>query len=381
MVINDRAGGRGVRAKRAGWTRRTARAERRGGARRRGRPRLLGSPRRPPPRPAGPGHLRPAPAAAPEPGNRGGALRPGEGKVAVPTRGSSPAPRSRRSRHAATLRARPRIPGARRPLRIFAGCVRGWPLAGRMTNPAAAQNQEIDCLSPEAQRLVRGEHVFETFGSDCECLDLVDVLGPAEGGRHLPPQPSVPGEVWVGPAWPRTPLCESPSPREDVRRGGGGMCSVQFAVSFVLPALRPGKHVSSDGVPYQGEKELGLVRSGRTDGLGPVECFDRGSSRDLRPARGLEFHSELLVWCFTKHSTWALVARGGAFALRLAPPVAGWFGVLIFLWALEPSLAPQDSSSQILLGWSPGTSASGRDLPSVGFCSYPVQHPVLGPWM
>ena len=65
------------------------------------------------------------------------------------------------------------------------------------------------------------------------------MLGPAEGGRHLPPQPSVPGEVWVGPAWPGTPLSESPSPREDVRRGGGREFSVQFAVSFVLPALHP----------------------------------------------------------------------------------------------------------------------------------------------
>ena len=165
------------------------------------------------------------------------------------------------------------------------------------------------------------------------------MLGPAEGGRHLPPQPSVPGEVWVGPTWPRTPLSESPSPREDVRRGGGGMCSVQFSVSFVLPALRPGKHVSSDGVPCQGEKELGLVRSGRIDGLGPVECFDRGSGRDLRPACGLEFHSELLVWCFTKHSTWALVARGGAFALRLAPPT-GWL-----VWSAYLSLGLRACSS------------------------------------
>lgn len=31
--------------------------------------------------------------------------------------------------------------------------MRRWSSAGRMTNPAAAQNQEIDCLSPEAQRL------------------------------------------------------------------------------------------------------------------------------------------------------------------------------------------------------------------------------------
>lgn len=28
-----------------------------------------------------------------------------------------------------------------------------------MTNPAATQNKEIDCLSPEAQRLVRGKRV------------------------------------------------------------------------------------------------------------------------------------------------------------------------------------------------------------------------------
>lgn len=34
-----------------------------------------------------------------------------------------------------------------------------------MTNPAATQNKEIDCLSPEAQRLVRGKHICETFGS------------------------------------------------------------------------------------------------------------------------------------------------------------------------------------------------------------------------
>lgn len=33
---------------------------------------------------------------------------------------------------------------------------------GRMTSPAAAQNREIDCLSPEAQRLVRGKR-FRNF--------------------------------------------------------------------------------------------------------------------------------------------------------------------------------------------------------------------------
>lgn len=59
----------------------------RGRSSRAGRPRLFGFPRRPPAWPAGLGHLRPAPAAAPEPGNRGGALRLGEGEVAVPTRG------------------------------------------------------------------------------------------------------------------------------------------------------------------------------------------------------------------------------------------------------------------------------------------------------
>lgn len=190
----------------------------------------------------------------------------------------------------------------------------------------------------------------------------------------------LPGEVWVGPAWLATPLSESPSPREDVRRGGDRVFSVRFSVSFVLPALRPGKHVSPDGVHRHRGKNLGLVGSGRIDGLCPVGCFVRGSSRDLRPARGLEFHSELLVWCFTKHSTWALAPRGGAFSLRLAPPAAGWFGELILLRALEPSLVPQDSSSQILFGWSPGVSASGG-ISSVGFCSYPAQHPVLGLWM
>ena len=55
-------------------------------------------------------------------------------------------------------------------------------------------------------------------------------------------------------------------------------------------------------------------------------------------AWSIEFHSQLLVWCFTKQSTWALVPRGGAFSLRLAPPEAGWFAVFILLWALEPSL-------------------------------------------
>lgn len=86
-----------------------------------------------------------------------------------------------------------------------------------MTNPAAAQNQEIDCLSPEAQRLVRRKHVFETFGSDCQCLVLIDVLG-ARGRRHLPPQSSVPGEVWGCLAWPGTPLNERPH----ASMGGGG---------------------------------------------------------------------------------------------------------------------------------------------------------------
>lgn len=58
-------------------------------------------------------------------------------------------------------------------------------------------------------------------------------------------------------------------------------------------------------------------------------------------AWSIEFHSQLLVWCFTKQSTWALVPRGGAFSLRLAPPAAGWFAVFILLWALEPSLVPE----------------------------------------
>lgn len=31
--------------------------------------------------------------------------------------------------------------------------------SGRMTNPSAKQNKEIDCLSPEAQRLVRGKRI------------------------------------------------------------------------------------------------------------------------------------------------------------------------------------------------------------------------------
>ena len=152
-----------------------------------------------------------------------------------------------------------------------------------MTNPAAAQNQEIDCLSPEAQRLVRGQHISETFGSDCECLDLVDVLGPTEGGRHLPPQPSVRAEVWVGPAWPGTPLSESPSPCEDVRRGGGREFSVQFAVSFVLPALRP----EITFPPRRSSPPRKGTRSGPLRPHCPVGCFVRGSSRNLRPARGL----------------------------------------------------------------------------------------------
>lgn len=247
-----------------------------------------------------------------------------------------------------------------------------------MTNPAAAQNQEIDCLSPEAQRLVRGQHISETFGSDCECLDLVDVLGPTEGGRHLPPQPSVRAEVWVGPAWPGTPLSESPSPCEDVRRGGGREFSVQFAVSFVLPALRP--EITFPRPAFLATAERNSVWAAQA-ALSSGVFRPRIQPKSETCAWSIEFHSELLVWCFTKQSTWALVPRGGAFSLRLAPPAAGWFAVFILLWALEPSLVPRDSSSQILFGWSPGVSPSGGDLSSVGFCSYPAQHPVLGLWM
>lgn len=50
-----------------------------------------------------------------------------------------------------------------------------------MTNPAATQNKEIDCLSPEAQRLVREKH-RETFASGCERLVLVGALRPRAAG-------------------------------------------------------------------------------------------------------------------------------------------------------------------------------------------------------
>lgn len=48
-----------------------------------------------------------------------------------------------------------------RALRLSGSAARthGWKVglySGKMTSPAGTQNQEIDCLSPEAQRLVRG---------------------------------------------------------------------------------------------------------------------------------------------------------------------------------------------------------------------------------
>lgn len=48
-----------------------------------------------------------------------------------------------------------------RALRLNGSAARthGWEVglySGKMTSPAGTQNQEIDCLSPEAQRLVRG---------------------------------------------------------------------------------------------------------------------------------------------------------------------------------------------------------------------------------
>lgn len=48
-----------------------------------------------------------------------------------------------------------------RALRLSGSAARthGWEVglySGKMTSPAGTQNQEIDCLSPEAQRLVRG---------------------------------------------------------------------------------------------------------------------------------------------------------------------------------------------------------------------------------
>lgn len=147
-----------------------------------------------------------------------------------------------------------------------------------MTNPAAAQNQEIDCLSPEAQRLVRRKHIFEAFGSDCQCLVLTDVLG-AKGRRHLPPQSSVPGEVWGCLAWPGTPLNERPH----ASMGGGVVACSRFSSRFGVhcpPALRPGKHISLGNAPQQDGKELRLVPSARSYGLLTGSAQLRDSAAD-----------------------------------------------------------------------------------------------------
>lgn len=69
----------------------------------------------------------------------------------------------------------------------------GAPLAGRMTNPAATQNKEIDCLSPEAQRLVRRKH----------CRNFR--FAPGCPGQGAPPS-SGPGELWGGRCGPERAL-------------------------------------------------------------------------------------------------------------------------------------------------------------------------------
>lgn len=45
-----------------------------------------------------------------------------------------------------------------------------------MTSPEGAQNKEIDCLSPEAQRLVRGRHDSDLYLPAYAALVLLSVL-------------------------------------------------------------------------------------------------------------------------------------------------------------------------------------------------------------
>ncbi|XP_037705320.1 leucine-rich repeat flightless-interacting protein 1 isoform X22 [Choloepus didactylus] len=101
--------------------------------------------------PPGPGHLRPAPPAAPEPGNLGAAL--GEWLLVpglVRLRGSQSLP-------AGCGRAESRVCGVvgvpcGTRLLLSRGEKSGAPGEG-MTDSTAMQNKEIDCLSPEAQKL------------------------------------------------------------------------------------------------------------------------------------------------------------------------------------------------------------------------------------
>lgn len=165
--------------------------------------------------------------------------------------------------------------------------------------------------------------------------------------------------------------------------------SVAFAAPCALSSLRAGKHVLLDvASPRRDQKRLGRSP------VPIVAAFDdrlsqagggRGSSQGLGPARGREFQSQLLVWCFTKYSNWKPVPRTGALTPRLAPPVAG------VVWSTYPALelgtngARPDFSQYVpgprapnLLG-SPGL---GRILHAWDFCSCQLNtHPGLGSCM
>lgn len=84
------------------------------------------------------------------------------------------------------------------------------------------------------------------------------------------------------------------------------LLSRAFAAPCALSSLSAGKHIFlEEAAPRRDQKKLGrspVPVVAALDGLNPAGD-GRGSSPALRPARGREFQSQLLVWCFTKHST------------------------------------------------------------------------------
>lgn len=90
------------------------------------------------------------------------------------------------------------------------------------------------------------------------------------------------------------------------------------------------------GPPYAPENSLSrteppLARTERNSVTPlPLQWLPRTDS--AQPARGREFPSQLLVWCFTIYGTWELVPEAGALTLRLVPPAAG------VVWSTYPAL-------------------------------------------
>lgn len=85
---------------------------------------------------------------------------------------------------------------------------------------------------------------------------------------------------------------------------------------------RSEKYILCPNASLKDEKERGVsLRPG--DGLqaGSAQLAGSGqepTERGLRSERGVEFHREVLAWCFTEHSTWELGPR------PVAPPCLEW---------------------------------------------------------